>query len=343
MGQNKNVKLLQQYIDGETNEEETVLVEKIMAAGTTDPILKNRLNDDWKTTQSVDGPGLTHILDRVHRIIHKKELSKQTSGFNRFIQVYAKIAAVLLIPILISGALFFMQQKSRQNPLPEQQATSTIYAPLGSRVAFNLPDGSTGYLNSGSSISYSIPFTQNRNIQLKGEAWFDVAKDPKHPLTLNTNGSQVKVLGTSFNISAYSDEDYVEVVLAEGSVAFCAAETEAVILNPSERLVYSNKTIVIEKTDPEKFKGWTEGKLIFRGDNMGELVRRIERWYNIDVEIADKEMEAYTFRATFEDDSLNEVLRFLTVTSQINCQTIPGGLSPDGIWGKEKVILTIRK
>ncbi len=98
--------------------------------------------------------------------------------------------------------------------------TSTIYAPFGARVSFSLPDGTTGMLNSGSKLSYSLPFKNNRQIKLEGEAWFEVRHDEEYPFEIRTGNSTLKVLGTSFNMSAYPDENYVEVVLQNGKVEF---------------------------------------------------------------------------------------------------------------------------
>jgi ferric-dicitrate binding protein FerR (iron transport regulator) len=209
---------------------------------------------------------------------------------------------------------------------------------MGSRVTFSLPDGTTGFLNSGSTLTYTIPFANNRKLELQGEAWFDVAHDEQHPLEIGAGTSAVRVLGTSFNLNAYPNDNFIEVVLAEGKVAFNATpNTPFVELDPEERLVYNGESIHIEKTEPEKFKGWTEGKLIFRGDNMKTVAYRLERWYNIEVEIADQALNEYVFRATFEDDNLPEVLRLLSMTSPMSYRISPRKALPDGSWQKEKV------
>ena len=94
-------------------------------------------------------------------------------------------------------------------------------------------------------------------------------------------------------------------------------------------------------TDPLKYKAWTDGKLIFRGDDMAEVARRIERWYNVTVQLADKDLEKFSFRATFEDDSLDEILRLLSLTSPIGYKVTPGVMKTDG--STEKEIVTLYK
>ena len=255
-----------------------------------------------------------------------------------------KAAAVLIIPLLIAGGLIYGYLSRRYMNIADNEVTSMIYAPMGSRVSFNLPDGTTGMLNSGSHLSYSLPFTNNRQIKLEGEAWFEVIRDEDHPFIISAGNSTVNVLGTSFNLSAYPAEDYVEVVLHEGKVEFSGNNVkEKVTILPSERLVVKCSNTRKSVVDPAKYYAWTEGKLVFRGDPMAEVARRIERWYNVKIVIADKELEKYSFRATFEDDKIEDVLKFLAMTSPIRYKISPRELMPDGTFKKEEVTIYKKK
>lgn len=255
-----------------------------------------------------------------------------------------RVAAVMLLPLIVAGGLTYSYLSHKYPTGIEKEVISVIYAPLGSRVSFNLPDGTAGMLNSGSQLTYSIPFTNNRNVKLEGEAWFEVERDKDHPFKISAGNSIVKVLGTSFNMSAYPNENYIEVVLQDGEVEFLDDKgIERVSLLPSERLVLHNGEIKKSVTDPAKYSAWKEGMLVFRGDPMAEVARRIERWYNIKINIADKELEKYSFRGTFEDDKLEDVLRFLTMTSPIAYKVTPSKLMPDGTFKKEEVTIYKRK
>jgi ferric-dicitrate binding protein FerR (iron transport regulator) len=332
--------LLRRYLEGDANSLETEWIENLFAKRGQDPELQRLVLESWNAMPDNAEIPMDPLLPRVHNIIRLQQLEKRESIKNRFIYFYSRIAAVLLIPVLFALLWLNFFQKPATDVMVENGVTSTILAPLGSRVEFKLPDGTTGFLNSGSSLSYSTPFTSARKVKLEGEAWFDVYKDIHHPFSIEMGKSWVNVLGTSFNVSAYQDEKIIEVVLAEGSVEFSPnPSTPAVVLKPSERLVFNGEKITIEKTDPAKFRGWTGGKLIFRGDNMAEVARRLERWYNIEVEIADKALDGYIFRATFEDDSLQEVLRLLSMTSPIRYKVTPRQALDDGTWEKEKVTL----
>jgi ferric-dicitrate binding protein FerR (iron transport regulator) len=255
-----------------------------------------------------------------------------------------KAAAILLIPFLITGGLVYNYLNFHSKSSTDQQVSSTIYAPLGARVSFNLPDGTHGMLNSDSRMTYTLPFNNNRNIDLEGEAWFEVNHDKGHPFEISAGNSKVKVLGTSFNVSAYQSQNYIEVVLQKGKIEFRDNKGDKkVTLLPSERLVFQNGNISKSVTDPEKYYAWTEGKLVFRSDPMAEVARRIERWYNVKVELANQELEKYSFRATFEDDKLEDVLRFLSMTSPINYKITPNELMSDGTYKKEVVTIYLNE
>jgi transmembrane sensor len=291
-----------------------------------------------------DNHNLSYLLDRIHHTIHKNENRRNYTVVKRIYRWYSIAAAVLLIPILIAGGIWFSEQNQQESILVEAPVTSTLFAPLGSRISFSLPDGTKGWINSGSSLEYQLPFNNNRQVEVMGEAWFDVAHDASHPFEIAVGDSKVKVLGTKFNINAYPDEEYLEVVLEEGKVEFSTLKFSSVIeLKPNERMVLSNGSVNINKTDATKYTAWTEGKLVFRGDPMNEVARRIERWYNVDVELVDKELEKFVIRGTFQDDSLEEVLQYLGMTSPLRYRIMDRKLLADGTWQKEKVLVSLKK
>lgn len=340
----EEIEIIDRYIKGISDEEENKFIESLFSNGNANNSLRMLLEADWNNSIENSDNDISHILDRVHHIIRKQEIIESKKPARKFLNIYMKIAAVLFLPLLIIGGLATGLQKNRENVYAENMVSSTIFAPLGSRVAFNLPDGTTGMLNSGSKLTYSIPFNNSRHISLEGEAWFDVMSDKSHPFEISTGNSMVKVLGTSFNLSAYPAENYVELVLKKGIVEFTNKESaEVITILPSERLIMRQGNIAKTTADPSKYNAWIEGKLIFRGDPMAEVARRIERWYNVEVVLADKELEKYSFRATFEDDKLINVLKLLSLTSPIRYEITPSELTSDGICKKEKVIIYMKK
>jgi ferric-dicitrate binding protein FerR (iron transport regulator) len=287
---------------------------------------------------------LSYILDRIHHTIHRNENKKKRTIAKQVYKWYSLAAAVLLIPILIVTMFAITGQKLTKMFVGEAPATSTLYAPMGARISFSLPDGSKGWLNSGSSLEYSIPFSQNRQVAVSGEAWLDVAADKNHPFEVSVGTSKVKVIGTKFNINAYPEENHIEVILEEGKVEFSMPGLKSDIeMKPSERLVFSEGAVNIAIADVGKYSAWTEGKLVFRADPMAEVAKRIERWYNVDVELVDKDLEKDLISGTFQDDLLEDVLHYLSMTSPIRYQIIGQQANAAGIIQKSKVLLYRKK
>ncbi len=350
----KDSEKIERYIDGKADNNEKEWVESLFLQGEENYTLRQMVEKDWNNmlkNPSTSDYDLTHLLDRVHHTIRTNEDKKKRSILQKFTKGYMKVAAILLLPLLLAGIIGYrhLNTDSQANvneaviTTTDQPVLTTIFAPMGSRVSFNLPDGTNGMLNSGSRLSYSLPFSDKRQIKLEGEAWFDVTHDEKHPFEISTGNSTVNVLGTNFNLSAYPAENYVEVVLLNGKVEFKNNKNEEkVIMRPLERLVFHNGNISKSITDPSKYNAWTEGKLVFRGDLMAEVGRRLERWYNVNVVIADKELEKYSFRATFEDDKIEEVLRFLSMTSPIRYSISPRKILSNGTYDKEKVTIYLK-
>jgi ferric-dicitrate binding protein FerR (iron transport regulator) len=344
MIQQNDIEKLVRFSKGLSDAEESRYVYSLFAEKEDSDELKYYLKDEWKKyleTHEGENYNLSWLLDRIHHRIHVIENRKKQTLTRKIYRWYSVAAAVLLVPLLIAGGIWFTKQPAVETVfVTENPVTSTIHAPLGSRISFNLPDGTRGWLNSGSSLEYQLPFRNNRQITVKGEAWFDVAGDASHPFEISAGRSKVKVLGTKFNLNAYPEEKYVEVVLEEGKVAFSVPGSSCVAeLKPNERLIYNNDSVHIAMTDPSKYAAWVEGKLMFRGDPMPEVARRIARWYNVEVELADKDLETDVIRGTFQDDSLEEVLRYMSMTSPIRYRIIDRKILDDGTFQKKKVLL----
>jgi ferric-dicitrate binding protein FerR (iron transport regulator) len=269
-----------------------------------------------------------------------KENKREKSAVLKIFRWYSKIAAVLLIPMLAVVSYLTWKNSGITSSSKVEATRSTLFAPMGSRIEFSLPDGTKGWLNSGSSLTYSLPFTENRKLNLRGEAYFDVAHSMEYPFEISSGEARIKVLGTKFNVSAYPAEKYIEVVLEEGKVEFSHPGMPAGVgIKPSERIVFENGRLSRSETDPSKFTAWVEGKLVFRGDPMAEVARRIERWYNVEVRLMDNEIANYVFRGTFQDDSLEEVLRVLSMTSPLKYKISGRKLLDNGTYEKGQVLL----
>lgn len=341
---NREKEKLKNYINGNPGPGEAEEVIAMMAGGEDNEVLRSYLEEDWDALIKNDtstSRELRPLLDNIHHQIRLKEYKRSKTLTRKLSGFYARAAAVILIPLLLGTGFLLLRGMTGD---AGKEAVASIFAPAGSRVSFTLPDGTEGMLNSGSTLSYTMPFSTERHVRLTGEAWFEVAHDEKHPFAIDAGDLDLTVLGTAFNVSAYPEEDYVEVVLENGKVLVnCGQYKDGMIMSPSERLVYENGKVTRSRAETAKYSSWTEGKLVFRSDSMSEVARRIERWYNVQVEIMDEDLEKYSFRATFEDDPLEEVLKFLGMTSPIRYEITPRQLTADSVYSKSIVKIFLKQ
>lgn len=341
MGEEIKTKI-DKYIAGLSDEKERSEMESLFLNGEANSLLRSSLEKDFNKIIEEDPDQerlISNLTGNIYQRIKKNEFTESQKPGRKILRFYMKAAAALLVPLIIAGGLLYIN-KGNGTGAAAESVSSTINAPLGSRVSFTLPDGTTGMLNSGSSISYSFPFKNERQIEFSGEGWFEVKEDEEHPFIINALNSSIRVLGTSFNLSAYPDEKYLEIVLTNGEVEFSNKDSkEKILLMPSERLILRNGKLSKSVVDTSRYNAWTEGKLVFRGDPMGEVARRIARWYNIDIELAGSQLESYSFRGTFQDDKIEDILKFLAMTSPIDFQIIPGRMMSDGTFQKAKIII----
>ncbi len=338
--------ILERFSKNRIDTKEEQYVYNLFSENEEDREFKKYFLTKWKNylgENTEENYNLGFLLDRIHHIIHKNENKKEHSTLKKIYKWYSA-AAALLIPVIIAGSILFAERNLQEPLQTENPVISTLIAPRGSRISFSLPDGTHGWLNSGSSMEYSLPFKNNRKVNILGEAWFDVSHDKVHPFEVIAGDSKVKVLGTKFNLNAYPEDKYIEIVLEEGKVEFSVPGLLSDIeMKPDERLVFANNTVKLETIEAGKYSAWVEGKLVFRGDPMDEVARRIERWYNVDVKLMDKELENYVIRGTFQDDSLEDVFRYLSMTSPISYHIIDRKVLDDGTFQKKKVLLYKKK
>ena len=199
-------------------------------------------------------------------------------------------------------------------------AFNTIETPKGGMWQVKLPDGSSVWLNAASSLTYPIAFSngKKRIVELKGEAYFEVAKDKLHPFVVKTARQEVEVLGTSFNINSYLDEPTVKTTLLEGNVRVAADGLPAKVLVPDEQAVLSNNEISILKVDAAESIDWKNGYFMFNNEKQESIMKKIARWYNVKIEYANpsaKEVTYYGSISRFE--KVSQVLRKFEQTGEV--------------------------
>ncbi|SHF29725.1 FecR family protein [Pedobacter caeni] len=160
---------------------------------------------------------------------------------------------------------------------------NTIETPKGGQYQVNLPDGTRVWLNASSSLKYPTRFVaKERRVELRGEGYFEVARDLGKPFRLMSNKQEVEVLGTHFNVNAYPDENGIRTTLLEGSVKVKESGHQA-ILKPGQQAVLKGNTIKVDEADTEMATAWKEGYFMFKNASLQTLMRQLSRWYDVEV------------------------------------------------------------
>ena len=247
---------------------------------------------------------------------------------------YLKVAAVIF-PFIIAGVLFLFFRELPEDNLIVKQVLIEKNNPRGEKRTVFLGDGSKVKLNAESKISYLKPFDEKQRIvQLEGEAFFEVISDKSRPFIVKSANLEIKVIGTSFNIKAYPDEDIIMVAVRTGMVSventnqkLPNAQNKSILLSPMEMATYSaatNRTSVSDY-DTLKVLAWRDGTLYFNNATMEEFVAKMERWYGVDIIIKRNKPILKGITGTFKDQSLKEILMGTKDASEFEYEFLPDG------------------
>lgn len=201
----------------------------------------------------------------------------------------------------------------------EKLVYNTIKIPYGKRFELQLSDGTIVHLNSGTTLKYPIKFiaSENRQVFLDGEAFFDVAKDKTHPFVVNANNLNVRVLGTHFNVSNYPEDNLTDVVLVEGSVGLYTANEKFdpkknTVLKPGYKGSFSktDNQIKTKAVVTDVYTAWIKGGLTFREMTFKDISKKLERHYNVTIVNQNSKLSNEKFNASFGDEPIEKVLSY---------------------------------
>ncbi|WP_428331623.1 FecR family protein [Mucilaginibacter sp.] len=206
---------------------------------------------------------------------------------------------------------------THSNHTAEETSYNTIETPRGGEYQVVLPDGTKVWLNAASSLKYPVSFegTTERKVTLTGEGYFEVAKDKAHPFIVSSAKQDVKVLGTHFDINSYSDEPGTKTTLLEGSIQL----NNSTILMPGEQAdLKPDGNIAVNEVNTSKFIAWKNGKFVFDDENIQSVMRKLSRWYNVDV-VYDGNVSDSTFTGSISRfDNISKILDKITYTQAIH-------------------------
>lgn len=305
-------KKFKKFLNGNCNPDEYSEVLESLCVNEKLEKVEPHISQYWKEllNSEVEFTENDSLLDKIHHNIALKESS--VSG--RAIYLYRnllRVAAVLIIGLITSGIFFYNQTTEHISSLIQ-----TITTPYGARTSFKLPDGTEVWLNSGSTITFPQQFGDLRTTELKGEAYFKVVKDGK-PFEVKTSYGNVEVMGTSFDVKAYDDENFVT-TLEEGSVKVRNNTNQLAKLKPGQQsIITPENEFSFHEVNTRLATSWREGKLIFEKEPFQNVARELERWYNVKIELQGDKLKKLGYTGTIEMETFGEVLELINTTTPI--------------------------
>ena len=302
----KQNNILEKYIRGSISEEEyNELQQQIQ--NDSDNSVGDMLNECWQKDLNI------HVMpraakERTRRLVNEKiKKDMRRVWFKRA----STIAASILVPVLIISTVYFYKEMDHYKQIP-----NIVSVNIGQRAGITLPDGTIVHLNSESKLTYTPDFNGKlREVVLEGEAFFEVTPNKEKPFIVKTSVFDVEVLGTSFNVSVYNDENIVETALMEGKVKLTmqGCPSKPVYLTPSQKFIYSRSdrqgTISIMEGDTEL--AWKQGILAFNAEPLEEVFRKIERWYGVTMHYDKESLVNDNFTGQFKMISIQEMMNIL--------------------------------
>ncbi len=310
--------LFRKYLNSVLNPDEYSKISDFLANKNNEAIIYSLIKPFWDKDMLEEGevqapnPELRNKIMQSILIDDRKTAQRKLVANNLIL----RIAAILVLGLIIS-TVFFFQKSTHDHYVAEMQTIST---PFGAKTSFILPDGSLVWLNSGSTVSFISSFEKTRIVQLKGEAFFEVKKNGK-PFIVSTETGNVEVHGTSFNVSAFTGENF-QTTLLTGIVNVTEKLTgKEVSIQPGQQAGIYGTDLEVKNVDTDMFSSWKDGKLIFRNEYLPSVTKRLERWYNVKIDLAnDKRLSKISYTGVLEMESFSEVLQLLKVTAPIDYQ-----------------------
>lgn len=346
MSQEKFWVLLSKKLSGEASAEELMDLENLIQQHPEWQYAIQSLGDLWsqqppKDDLQADDAYMLHLHRMTEMNISFSDIPEELpviSRFHRFKKWYWAAAAILIFSIGLFSFNKFFSKKENAAPIAAREVNE-ISTRQGSKSKVQLPDGSVVWLNAGSKLTYTKDYNQQlREVVLTGEGYFDVVKNKEKPFIVHTDNINIKVLGTAFNVRAYPEDKQTETSLIHGSIEVTIKNRpdNKVILLPNDKLIVENE--LFSKKEAEKIGAkqeqpayaidklkhnpidstvaetqWIENKLVFDDESFADLAVRMERWYDVEIEIDSRDAQLLQKRITgnFKKETIDQAIAAL--------------------------------
>jgi ferric-dicitrate binding protein FerR (iron transport regulator) len=315
--------LIYKYLNGKLSPAEA---EKLVSWLKQDPRNKDyfhKLKKTWQPMENAREDVREAYLEMQSKLAMNHSLTSQFKDTNREARRRWKqglrIAAILIIG-LITG--YGVNSLKKQEPVtPEKLNYTKISTSPGEQSQVTLPDGSRVWLNAESSVRFaSGGFMENRAVELSGEAYFQVEHLPSSDFTVKTNDYDIQVTGTEFNVMAYEDLKRTETTLVKGSITVRVCD-KSIPIKPTEKITYQGGQYQIKKENTASNIAWREGIFHFDQTPLHELLRKLERWYNVRLILQDSSIKDIQYSGVFKNqETILDILEVIQMTTPIDYQ-----------------------
>jgi len=281
-------------------------LEKWLSGLKNDQTFEAWLQLNWQVSEDIP---VEISFDEIRRLIYRN--AEKPSGKRIFLQRFQRVAAMLILPLLIFFFFLIYQNfHTSENWL-------SIKTAKGERTHITLPDGSEVWLNVDTEIKYSADYNQrNRTLKLNGEAFFKVAKNKKKDFVVEAGNFRVKAVGTEFGVNAYQNEQVAETYLKEGivDVSLVASVRNKTRMKPGQKSIIPYHATAIKLSDYQigNEMEWTGGHLVFQNEDIPKVFRKIERWFNVSIKYNPEEFTEETLYVNLKSgETLDKMLQII--------------------------------
>lgn len=309
--------IISAYLSGKATVEECRKLEEWVKQSPDNNRYFQEMRNIWQVMHPAFNPSEIDVYEAEKNILANIAATKR--NMVRTILVYwQRVAAILLLPLLILCTYLYLNKESDLYDTIEYQE---VKSPHGTFSEVRLPDGTNVWLNGGSSLKYPLAFRKGeRDVFLNGEGYFEVHSDKENPFIVKTDQITLRATGTAFNIEAYNTDSITAVTMVNGKIDVAFGNSSPVAMVRGERASFNNQTkqCLIAKTDPYKWYAWKDGLMIFRDDPLSYVFKRLGLTFNVNIDLKDPSLANAPYRATFEYESLDEILRLLEMSAPLH-------------------------
>ncbi|WP_020532352.1 FecR family protein [Flexithrix dorotheae] len=331
MEENKILDLIAKKLSNECTAEELLQLNNWLEENKEHQLSYSIIEEYWENRSESQNKRAKQVHDRLFSRINNNtynekrkplDYTKSTGTTWARLNIVTRFAAIF---ILVIGTTFLVTDINIVDDFEEKNIVEIIVKEneKGKKTQFTLPDGTKIWLNASSKLEFPKVFTGNsREVYLEGQAYFVVAKDTSKPFKVITNNLSTTALGTEFNISAFSDEDEIEIDLTEGKVLIQNTDEQQAnkenILIPGKALHFNKltKEITESKFDLKAATAWKDGIIYFSHASLYSVVDKLERWYGVNIQISGKLEKDWDYTGEFDNENLMNVLESISTVER---------------------------